>query len=219
MIDPRDPGAISPGAPADTRSIRDDVVDFARTLINLGANPTNAEARARYLELIAPGETAARAAELAECSGCELTGRGIWRRFILHPILEAPYRDRQAGADLLAIARAAGASTVGLARWPERGDVVIVGGGADGGGPEHAWTSLGVEGDSSEHARGIEKHEGLDGGQLDDDGKQLILVRRHQLRRGLDTTSSYARRVRCVLDVKKIIGAFGRRGALGQSSR
>lgn len=210
MIDPRDPGAISPGAPADARSIRDDVVDFARTLVNLGANPANAEARARYLELIAPGETAARAAELAECSGCELTGRGIWRRFILHKILENRYRDRQAGADLLAIARQAKAATTGLSRWPDRGDVVIVGGGADGGGPEHAWTCLSVEVGSSERADPLEKHEALDGGQRDAAGKQLILVRHHELHRGFDRTATYNRRVRWVLDVEKIVSAFAR---------
>jgi hypothetical protein len=86
---------------------------------------------------------------------------------------------------------------------------VIVGGGADGGGPEHAWTCLSVEVGAS-GADPLEKHEALDGGQRDEDGKQVILVRHHELHRGFDKTSTYARRVRWVLDVEKIVGAFAR---------
>lgn len=212
MIDPCDPGAISPGAPLDPRSLRDDVVAYARSLADLGANPVNAEARARYLELIAPGETARRAAEMATMSGCELLGRALWRRYILHAILESPYRDRQAGADLLAIAREAGAATSGLSRWPDRGDVVIVGGGPEHGGSEHAWTSLASTGDAFARVPGeyLETHEGLDGGQLDGAKCQVIRLRAHELHAGWDSTSTYRRRVQWVLDVARIVERFGR---------
>lgn len=212
MKDPCDAGATSPAAPPDPRSIRDEVVAFAWTLADLGANPGNPSARVRYLELIAPGETERRAAELALCSGCELVCRGIWRRFIIHPILESPYRDQQAGADLLAIARQACAATSGLSRWPELGDVVIVGGSPAFGGAEHAWTSLSIAVDPYAHAPSehTETHQGIDGGQRDGAGKQVIHLRQHELHDGWDSTATYRRCVTWVLDVARIVEWFGR---------
>jgi hypothetical protein len=212
VIDPCDPGARSPAAPTVLRTIRGDVVAFARELADLGANPADTAARARYLELVAPGETERRAAEMALMSGCELVCRGIWRRFIVHPLLESIYVDQHAGSDLLAIARQAGAATSGLIRWPEPGDVVIVGGSPALGGWEHAWTSLSIAVSPYEHAPddAVETHQGLDGGQHDGADKQVIHLRQHELHGGWDSTATYRRKVQWVLDVEAIIRAFGR---------
>jgi len=72
------------GAEARTR-----MVDLATNAIGAGA------ARARrqeYLDLIAPGETARAADDMALMSGCGLVVRGLWRALgLVDPRLEAPY--------------------------------------------------------------------------------------------------------------------------------
>jgi hypothetical protein len=190
--------------------IRDEVVAFASSLANLGACPHNVEARDRYLTLIAPHETEARAAEMATMSGCELVTLGIWREFIDHPLLARPYVGGKAGQNLLALALRAGAATPFLNRWPEIGDALIVGGPA-GGGSEHAWTSLSISTDPYADPGPRETHGGLDGGQIDDDGAQVIRLREHELHAGVDTTDTYARKVQWVLNIEKIVARFGRR--------
>lgn len=194
-------------------SIREAVVAYARTLEGLCADPSDELTRQVYSDLIAPGETPQRRAEMLCNSGCELTCRAILRRFILHPLLENPYRDTKAGADLMAIAYAADAVRL-PGSIPSPGDIVIVGGGDDGGGPEHAWTMIetawaGYDG------RVLDL--GLDGGQrhptaLGTDGKhaQLVALRDHELRDGWDTENGSRRKVRAVLDIEAIYKAFGR---------
>jgi hypothetical protein len=190
--------------------IRDDVTAYARSLAGLSADPS-CPTRAAYLALIAPGETEARAASMATMSGCGLTQRAILRRFINHPILEALYRDRQAMSDLLAIATAAGAAYTSR-RAVEPGDIVIVGGGSDGGGPEHTWMALDVEGDPyADVGHPCELITGLDGGHRDEKtGFQSIVHRDHELCRAVDEAAGLRRVVRWVFDVEKIAAKFGR---------
>ncbi len=190
---------------------REDICNHARTLAGLSADPANALTRRVYLDTIAPGETPARAAEMALMSGCALTCRAILRRFIVHPILEAPYRDRQAMSDLVSIGNNAGAAYwAGRAEWVKPGDMLIVGGGEDGGGPEHAWTALSCV--ANPYPDGGLLLDGLDGGQRTEDAgrHQCIVQRDHELRDGWDITATYRRRVRYVIDVMAIVGRFGR---------
>lgn len=122
--------------------------------------------------------------------------RGILGTFIDHPLIANPYRDRKAGEDLLQVGREADAvRPAGV--LPDLGDVVIVGGGAEVGGAEHAWLWLG-------------DNEGLDGGQRDARGYESIALREHVLRAGWDITSTYERKIVAVLDVEKILEKFGK---------
>ncbi len=187
---------------------REDIVTHARTIAGLSADPADELTRRVYLDTIAPGETPARAAEMALMSGCALTCRAILRRFIVHPILDAPYRDRRAVSDLVEIAMAANAQRQAWS-LPEPGDMLIVGG--DGhGGPEHAWTALSVV--ANPYPDGGLLLDGLDGGQRTEDAgrHQWIVQRDHELRDGWDITATYRRRVRYVIDVMAIVGRFGR---------
>ncbi len=183
---------------------REDVTAYARTLAGLSASePT----RAAYLALIAPGETPQRAAEMALMSGCALVARAILRHFISHPLLERPYVTGHAMQDLVQIGVDARATRGALI--PEPGDIVIVGGGANGGGPEHAWTCLDVVGDPYDAGAGL-LVTGLDGGQLDGYGAQAIRTRERELLGGRDCTDTGARVVRWVVDVERVVGAMGR---------
>ncbi len=179
------------------------VIVFAMSLDGLGANPRDPETRAHYISLIAPVEPPAYATALADKSGCELVMRAVLREFISHQLLEHPYRNGKAGEDLRTIAQESGALH-GPERDPEPGDIVIVGGGSDGGGPEHAWMSLG----------GIE---GLDGGQRDDQRYQVIRIRNHDIVNGWerghlsnDPGGGMRRKIRLVLDLEAILSEFGR---------
>ncbi len=194
-------------------TIRDDITAYARSLVGLCADPGDELTRQVYCDLIAPGETSQRCLEMLCNSGCALTVRGIWRRFILHPILEAPYRAGDAVSDLMAIARAAGAIRPD-GSIPSPGDVVIVGGGTDGGGTEHVWTHIQTDWVGYD---GRVLDLGLDGGQrhptakgTDGKGAQMIALRDHDLRDGWDTENGTRRKVRAVLDIEAIGRAFGR---------
>jgi len=190
-----------------TYADRSTVVAFAAALDGISANPANPEARAHYLDTIAPGETPARAAEMACMSGCALIARAVLRAFCDHPLLAAPYVTGRAVADVAAIARDAGALHP-PGRALEPGDVVIVGGGADGGGPEHVWLALCLRGDGA--------WDGLDGGQRDAAGHQAVKVRVHHVEGGYDRAhddgagGGVRRKVRAVVDVERVVAAFGR---------
>jgi hypothetical protein len=189
---------------------REDICTHARSLAGLSADPADELTRAVYLDTVAPNETPFRRGEMGRMSGCALTcARGILRRFILHAILEAPYRDRRAVSDLVQIAEDAGA-LLPLSATPEPGDMLIVGGGEDGGGEEHAWTALSCI--ENPYPDGGLLLDGLDGGQRTEDAgrHQCIEVRAHELRDGWDITATYRRRVRYVIDVMATVGRFGR---------
>lgn len=190
---------------------RDDLTAFARSLDGLSANPDCPASRAKYLDLIAPGETPARAAEMATNSGCGLVMRAVLRNFIDHPILRASYRSQHALSDLVEIASQAGAAYTSR-RDVEPSDIVIVGGGSDGGGPEHTYMVLSLD-DCDPYADRdpCELITVGEGGQHDDKGFQAIHVRQHQLQRGHDSAEGSATRlVRWVFDVEKIVAKFGR---------
>jgi hypothetical protein len=200
---------------------REDICTHARSLAGLSADPADALTRTVYLDTVAPGETPTRAAEMARMSGCALTCRAILRKFIVRPILEQPYRDRRAVSDLVEIAGDADALTVIYAPGnshqlhlleAEPGDMLIVGGGEDGGGPEHAWTALSCVDDPGYDPGVGYLIDGLDGGQRTEDAgrHQWIVQRDHELRDGWDITSTYRRRVRYVIDVMAVVGRFGR---------
>jgi hypothetical protein len=188
---------------------RPTLTSYARSLAGLSAaGPT----RAAYLELIAPGETPARAVEMALMSGCALTCRAVLRHFIDHPILAARYRTGDAVADLVHIGREAGALRP-LGAEPEAGDIVVVGGGTDGGGTEHAWTVLEVRRVGYEPAVCIV---GLDGGQraaelgADGKGAQCIRIRERLWRDGMDVVEGgSARKVRFVINAALVLARFG----------
>ena len=192
-----------------TTDIRSQVTDYARSLAGLSADPADELSARVYRDTIAPGETRARADEMALMSSCALTCRAILRRFIRHPILEQPYRVRRAVSDLVEIATEAHALSRG-ARSPEPGDMLIVGGGEDGGGSEHAWTVLDVVANPGYEPTPGLLITGLDGGQRDAGGHQLISLRDHEIRDGWDITSTGRRRIRYVLDVAAIVQRFGR---------
>lgn len=179
------------------------LAEFALSLVGLTADtaPSRASCRERYLAAIAPGETPAMAAQMARMSGCALVAlRGYLAAFIKHPIVSRPYVIGHAVSDLVTVGREAHAiREPGDA--PEVGDVVIVGGGTDGGGSEHAW--IFVEGTASDAY-------GVDGGHFDVRGFQSVIRRPHAIREGWDSTSSYRRKVRFVLDAVAICEAFPR---------
>jgi len=190
----------------DTRS---EIVTFSRALVGLSADPADVLSARVYRDTIAPGETRVRADEMALMSSCALTCRAILRRFIAHPLLDAPYRIGAAVADLVVIAYAADAVRFPDSA-PEPGDMLIVGGGEDGGGSEHAWTVLDVVPDPGYEPTPGLLVTGLDGGQRDAGGHQLIALRDHEIRDGWDFTSTGRRRIRYVLDVAAIVARFGR---------
>lgn len=194
-------------------STRADVVAYARTLEGLGADPSDADNREAYLTLIGPLETPARRAQMAQMSGCELVMRGILRRFIRHPVLEARYVTGHSGADLLVIGRDAR----GAPAWraPEPGDILIIGGGPDGGGPEHAYMVL--ETSEIDDGSGKLTITGLDGGQRDTSGQQTIVIRDHEVASRVDRAENASdpgggsrRKIRFVLDLGAILDRFGR---------
>lgn len=196
-------------------AVRDDVVAYAHTLDGLGAAPADPDRRAAYLDVIARDESPERCNEMARMSGCELVMRGILRRFIRHPRLEARYISGRAGADLLEIARQAGGAFAWRRKAPEPGDILIIGGGTDGGGPEHAYMVLSVGPDPDDDD--VLLIHGLDGGQRDDDGFQIITTREHVLRQGTDRASDgndpgggARRKIRFVLDLAAILERFER---------
>lgn len=172
----------------------DDLLTFARSLEGLTADPSS-PFRQGYLDAIAPGETPARAAEMARMSGCELLAlRGYLGRFITHPLIANPYRDRKSGEDLMQVAREAHAVRP-PGEAPQPGDVVLVN--SDDGKHEHCWIYL------------CETH-GIDGGQAFPPGWfQEVILREHRIASGVDITETYRRRVRAVIDSVKVCATFG----------
>jgi hypothetical protein len=165
-----------------------DLTEYASTLIGLTADPSTPW-RSQYLNLIAPGETPQRAADMADkMSGCALTMRGVLRRFIAHPLLTAPYVTGHAMSDLLAIGREAHALRP-VSDTPTAGDIVIVAA------PEHTWISIGEW--------------GIDGGQVVD-GHQAVTRRAHAVASGWDVTATYRRRVMAIVDTAAVVARFGR---------
>lgn len=173
----------------------EDVINYARSLVGLTADPSSPW-RTEYLSVIAPGETPARAAELALNFNCELTALAVWRRFISHPLLLAPYISGMAGRNIMTIAREASAVRP-IQALPETGDVVLVSP------PEHAWICLGTVAGNYD---GAALYDGLDG--LPVNGHRAITTRQHLIRNGRDDAGG-DRAVIVVVDTGKVLQAFG----------
>jgi hypothetical protein len=169
-----------------------DVSEFARSLAGLTADPATPW-RPLYLDLIAPGETPQRAAEMATMSGCGLVAAAIVRHFA-PAVLPAPYRTGYAMRNIMALAGESRAVRP-VSEPPQIGDLVIVGGGIDGGGPEHVWCCV-AEG------------EGVDGGQVVN-GYQAIVCRPHDVAAGWDSAGGLRRRVRAVINTVRVVARFG----------
>ncbi len=123
------PDTLPTGTPSLT-PVRAAIWRTARGIEGLTADPARPEDYARYLDLIATGETPARSAEMARASGCALVAAGILRAVLAEcpePIAP-PYRTGAAVANLERAARTAGAHRAAGA-WREIGvgDVVCVG--------------------------------------------------------------------------------------------
>lgn len=179
------------------------VIAFAAALDGIGANPEDPDKRDRYTSLIAPHETPEQTANMAHLWGCGLVNRGILYEFIQHPRLENPYRDQMALTDLVEIGEQANASKP-TTDTPEPGDILIVGGGPEHGGPWHTYICL-------------PDGTGLDGGQKDEDGYQIIRIRQHSTAGGWDTAQDdqsgkgrIRRRIRHLFDLSAILDRFGR---------
>lgn len=126
----------------------------------------------RYSALVAPGETKARAAEMARMSGCALVVAAVWRAVgIERPSLAAPYKDRTAVSRLMVIAHAANAwIPYSDAAQPCPGDAVLLEG------PEHVYIAI----TSWRDPYGDLVLDGIDGGQLDGYGAQKIEHKTHE---------------------------------------
>jgi len=164
-----------------------------------------------FLALITGGlETPTMAQAMARMSCCALVVRGLWRAWgVQHEILDRPYVIGHAVSDLATIARSYGA--LYASRVPQPGDAVIVGGGSDGGGVEHAYTVLSAEPDLyDEHVMSVTS---IDGGQRTASGLQTICKMDRTLGGGWDNASrasdpggGSSRRVRWVVDVAGMMG-------------
>jgi hypothetical protein len=185
-------------------SARVKLVELARSLDGLGMG-TQSD---RYRKLIGYSESITRAHEMAQMSGCALVVRGLWRHVgVRHPILMEPYRTGQAVCDLFEIAQSASALVTVRDELPavSDGDAVIVGGGAQGGG-EHVWTVLDVTARDYPE-RGTHLIRGLDGGQRDGQGLQMIEIKTHEIM-GSPPVDGY-RRARWVIDFDAVWRKWG----------
>jgi len=148
--------------------IRDAVCRVARSLVGISADPSSLR-YAEYLNLVAPGDTLKRQEELARASDCALVVAGIWRAVgISSPLIEGAYLDRTAVSRLYTLARTSGALRSAYPNSkPQPGDTIWVGHGPS----EHVYTCLEIQGDIIL---------GVDGGQRDPNGFEIVLVKEHK---------------------------------------
>jgi hypothetical protein len=166
-------------------SIRERATKAAQSFVGLDANPMDANSRQRYLDVIAPGESASLAAEMALMSGCGLVVAGIWRAAgVSHARLRPTYAVGTAISRLVDIARSAGA-WVPFARgiFPGPGDMVLVGGNGKRG-PEHVFTVMSI---ASEQGR--VQIQSVDGGQRDENNFETILLKSRVWNGQMDTVA------------------------------
>lgn len=143
---------------------RIDILTLAHGYVGCSARPDDVE---RYNDLIAHSETPDRAAQLDRESSCALTIRGLWREYgVRDPRVDQAYHDTRAIADLVAMAREAGAWRTGHLDELGAGDFVLLGG------SEHVLTVVAIAAGTI-HS--------IDGGQRDDHGFEAVLERQRQL--------------------------------------
>lgn len=147
------------------------VIARAMEVEGLSADPADPDRRAAYLAVIAYGETPARAAGMAELSGCGLVAGGILARVLvvdlevaLPPELAPPYRTASAVSRLVALARRCDAWRPYT--FPRPGWISVIEG------PEHVLTCI---------ARTDTEVESIDGGQRDARGFECIRRRARNL--------------------------------------
>ena len=174
----------------------EELISYSRSLVGLTADPASPW-RAEYLATIAPGETPARAAEMALNYNCELLCRAVLRRFCEHPLLAAPYPDGTAGHLLMALALAARAVRLPH-ELPQPGDIVLVSP------PEHAWICVAQPGATYD---GAVLYDGVEG--LPVEGYRAVATRQHVIRDGRDDAGG-DRAIVAVIDTMACIAAFGR---------
>jgi hypothetical protein len=180
---------VAPGADWTARTVypaaelRRRAAELARSLAGLGANPRDPELRARYVDLVAPGETPRMRTDMAAMSGCALVAAGFWRAMgVKHRALLPPYHIGFAVERLWDIGKATSAGrwpnaeqlddrTRALGALPAPGDIVFVG---EEPAREHVFVCI----ESGLRAGSCVVY-GLDGGQRDDEGHQLIGLREH----------------------------------------
>jgi len=157
-------------------SIRDDAVNLIKQYIGVSVSSD----RAKYIELLGPGE--AKAMQDYFCnpktSGCALVVRGLWRLLGLDDKRVNPnYVFGKAIVWLVQIARSKKAWVIckkGLC--PEIGDFVLIGGDKfKDGGVEHVYTVTSCAADEDGFIL-----TSVDGGQKDKSGQQAIFERRRR---------------------------------------
>lgn len=142
---------------------------LARSWVGIVADPTAADGGyQRYLEIIAAGETPARAAELARMSGCALVLRGWLQLVLAQPpaCLLAPYVTGRALVDVEDAAVCAGA----LVPTSQLEAACVVHVGAIAGAPEHMWLAVDVTPDPWGGFDAV----GVEGGDRDAGGWERI---------------------------------------------
>lgn len=187
--------------------IRERMFELANAAVGLGAARSN---RADYLDLIAPGETAAVASSLAKASGCGLVVRGLWGRLGLDdPRLRAPYVVGSVISTIVAMAHEAAAwrPASQLAyniATPDVGDVVVFEA------PEHVCTVVRVVPGTPVIAD--DSLWSVDGGQRDAGGAEVVLTRQRVLVRG-PNPSAGARPILGWVDLDQLAAKFLPEGA------
>lgn len=147
------------------------IIQQAQKCVGFSADPAGGTRQA-YLDLIAPGETAASQEQMSKMSGCGLVIGGFWRRAgIVDPSLDPPYKVGTAVNRLYEIARKNGAWIAyksGQGMLPSPGDMVLVGNASMGGngGIEHVFTVTSATDEATIRS--------IDGGQVDSKGFQCI---------------------------------------------
>lgn len=155
--------------------IRERAVAFARACDGVGVTSS----RASYLALVAQDEKRQDYFADPSTSGCGLVIRGIWRSLgMADRRVHAPYRMGTAISCLVGLARERKAwRTASRGAIPSPGDVVLVGGGIDGGGAEHVYVvtaaELAPDGQGAMLAS-------IDGGQKDSRGQQCIRAKQRR---------------------------------------
>jgi hypothetical protein len=176
--------------------IRMKIVAAAPSVVGLDADPADPDQRRAYLDLIAPGESAGVAAEMATLSGCGLVVAGLWRAAgVKDALLDAPYRIGTAVSRLTSIASHVNAwVSFAAGHFPEPGDMVLVGesGVVDGVvvDTEHVFTVTAITFDD----QGAAQIDSVDGGQQDAKRFETILARSRSWKGSFDTVAGHSPR-------------------------
>lgn len=147
--------------PPNGGDVRQKFADNALSAVGLGAAPS---VRDQWLAIVAPNESDQMRTAMLGMNGCALLVRGLWRQMgVSHVLLENPYRVGMAVADVVQIAKDAGAWVPGAGGQPQVGDVFLIDG------PEHVGTVIDRPDDTTILS--------VDGGQRDAQGFEAVKTR------------------------------------------